>query len=82
MVRTQVQLTEEQMAELKARAAEQEVSVSELVRRGVDLLTKSRGALSRAERRERILAVAGRFSSGSDDVAERHDDYLADAFIS
>lgn len=80
MVRKQVQLTKEQVAALKSRAAEENVSVSELVRRGVDLLNQARGALSKSERWERALSVAGRFESGRDDVSERHDDYLVEAF--
>jgi hypothetical protein len=30
--------------------------------------------------RERAMAAAGRFASGYQDVAERHDDYLTEAF--
>ena len=36
MVRTQIQLTEEQARRLKALAAEQGVSMAELIRRSVD----------------------------------------------
>ena len=80
MVRTQVQLTEEQLATLRSQAAQQEVSVSELVRRAVNLLAAAGPAPSPTELRRRAIEVAGRFASGAHDVARRHDDYLAEAF--
>ena len=82
MVRTQVQLTEEQLATLRSLAAQQEVSVSELVRRAVDILAVAQPTPSPVELRRRAIAVAGRFAFGDHDVARRHDDYLAEAFAS
>jgi len=32
------------------------------------------------ERRQQELLLAGRFHSGHDDIATRHDDYLAEVF--
>ncbi len=40
MIRTHVQLRKQQLEVLKARAASEQVSVSEIVRRAVDLLTQ------------------------------------------
>ena len=80
MVRTQVQLKEHQLEALKARAASEQVSVSELVRRAVDLLTQIESLTLTEEKRRRAVAVAGRFASGLRDVAEKHDDYLAEAY--
>ena len=82
MVRTQVQLTEEQLAALRAQAARRGSSVSAVVRRAVDALLRSEASASPEERRRRALEAVGRFSSGKRDVAERHDDYLADALRS
>jgi Arc/MetJ-type ribon-helix-helix transcriptional regulator len=82
MVRTQVQLTEEQAALIKQLAAERDVSMSEIIRIGMtDFLTAS-GAITRAERIRRALAVTGRFRSDKTDVSERHDAYLSEAYQS
>jgi len=80
MVRTQVQLPEEQLAVLRRMAAEEGVSVSELVRRGVAQLLESRRKPTREELWERAMSVAGKYDSGKTDLAERHDDYLAEDF--
>jgi len=82
VVKTQVQLQEEQLALLRRLAAEEGVSVSELVRRGVALLLDSRRRPTRKELWERAMEVAGKFSSGLTDVARRHDHYLAEAYAS
>ena len=73
----QVQLTEEQAAALKSLAARRGVSVSELIRQGVDTILRGPQLEERA-RRERARAVAGRFASGLGDLAERHDRYLGE----
>ncbi|MDI6906369.1 MAG: ribbon-helix-helix protein, CopG family [Thermoanaerobacterales bacterium] len=80
MLRTQVQLTEQQFAALKAMAAAEGVSMAELIRRGVDLVLRSPGPVDREVRVRRAVAAAGRFRSGLGDLAARHDDYLIEAF--
>ena len=80
MIKTQVQLTEEQLSLLRQLAAEEGVSVSELVRRGVSQLLQSRHSVSRDELWRRVFEAAGKFHSGLPDVAQRHDDYLAEDF--
>ncbi len=80
MVRTQIQLTEEQAAALKRLAAAKRVSVAELIRQGVENLLHSIGTISPEERRKRALAVAGRFHSGISDLSRKHDEHLAEAF--
>jgi hypothetical protein len=80
MVRTQIQLTEEQSRALKALAARRGVSVAELVRQSVDNLVQSSIGLDDKERRRRAVAAAGKFRSGQADIAARHDDYLAKAY--
>jgi len=79
MIRTQAQLTEEQLAALKEIAAERGVSVAELIRRGVDTVIASRERPGLAERRRRALAVVGAFSDPATDVAREHDDYFVEA---
>jgi hypothetical protein len=76
MVRTQIQLSEEQAVGLKALAHQRGVSMAQLVRQAVDhLLAETRGPDHR-QRIERAKAAAGRFGSGLTDLAERHDYYL------
>lgn len=78
MIRTQVQFTEEQLEALRTRAAREDLSVSALVRRAVDALVSTEA--SARETRQRAIDATGRFGSGRDDVARRHDDHLAEAF--
>lgn len=80
MVRTQVQLPEEQIAILRRMAAEEGVSVSELVRRGVARLLESRLKPTREELWKRARSIIGKYDSGKTDIAQRHDDYLAEAY--
>lgn len=77
MVRTQIQLTEEQARRLKAIASERSVSMATLIREGVEHVLESD---ERRLRRERMISHIGGFHSGRGDISERHDDYLAEAF--
>jgi Arc/MetJ-type ribon-helix-helix transcriptional regulator len=77
MVRTQVQLTEEQARGLRKIAAERGVSVSELIRQSVE---RTLAEESRAERWQRALSVMGRYRSEHTDVSTEHDKYLAEDF--
>lgn len=79
MVRTQVQLSEDQLFRLKSLAARRGTSLAELVREGVDHVLTTADAQADDERRRRALAVAGRFRSGVSDLATEHDRYLAEA---
>lgn len=78
MVRTQVQFTEEQIEALRARAAREDVSVSELVRRAVEAWVTTE--MPWHETRRRAQAVAGRFRSGQSGIALDHDEHLAAGF--
>ena len=80
MVRTQIQLTEEQAQALKELAADQHVSVAEIIRRSVDTMIRSPRGCTEDERWRRAVAVAGRFHSGKTDIATNHDRYLAEAY--
>jgi len=80
MIRTQIQLTEEQSRKVKEVAKREDISMAEAIRRAVDHWLATYGDMSPAERRERALSVIGRFSSGLGDVAENHDAYLAEAY--
>ena len=80
MIRTQIQLTEEQAARLKTVAARRGISMAEVIRQAVD------SAVSRSDdnypdaRYERARRIAGKFRSGTSDISSRHDDYLAESY--
>lgn len=80
MVRTQVQLTDEQIEALRKLSAATGRSIADLVRQGVDSYLSTKPALRPAQQVERALRVAGRFSSGAADGSTHHDRYLAEAF--
>ena len=76
MAKMHVQIPEGDLAALRQLAAEQGVSVAELVRRGVRKVLDGEGKPSREELLRRARAVAGKYSSGKPDLGLRHDDYL------
>jgi hypothetical protein len=80
MIRTQIQLTEEQANALKKLSLSRHLSIAELIRQAVDNILKSSTAIDTEERKKRAINAAGRFSSGKRDIAREHDKYLADAF--
>lgn len=80
VVRTQIQLTRKQAVQLKRLAVTEHSSMAALIRRAVDRLVASKGGPDPEEQRMRAIAVAGRFHSGTPDIAEKHDRYLAEAF--
>lgn len=80
LIRTQVQLTGDQVRALRQMAAERGASVAELVRQAVDALVRS--GVPQDERRRRALQAVGRFGSGRRDVSARHDEYLEEAYHS
>jgi hypothetical protein len=82
MIRTQIQLTEEQTKTLKKIANKKHVSIAELIRQGVDTLIRSAGEISVEERKKRAITAAGRFRSGRKDISTKHDKYLTEAFRS
>lgn len=80
MIRTQIQLTEEQAERLRRLSAESGKSLAALIREAVDRLV----AISeREERWERALAVVGKYrdAEGAKDVAVEHDRYLEEAYL-
>jgi hypothetical protein len=80
MVRTQIQLSEKQASLVKTIAAEKGISVSEVVRRAIDSIDSYSLDNDAWQRCEHALEAVGKFSSGTEDVSERHDEYLAQAF--
>ena len=80
MVRTQIQLTEEQAKAIKRIALSRDLSIAELIRRAVDTMIKSSPVADPEEKLKRAIEVVGKFRSGKHDVAKRHDKYLADTY--
>ena len=80
MIRTQIQLTEEQATKLKRIAADRGISMAEVIREAVERIPASE---DRSERLARALEAGRRGfrdRDGATDVSARHDDYLADAY--
>jgi hypothetical protein len=82
MIRTQVQLTTDQVKNLRQLSVTTGRSMADLVREGVDQLLASKGGNAPADRLERLQRVMGRFSSGCTDISQRHDRYLAEIYRS
>jgi len=80
MVRTQIQLTEEQAKALKRIAVSQRLSIAELIRRAVTEMIKSSAVVDVEERCRRAAEIVGRFGSGRRDVSKKHDLYLTEAY--
>jgi hypothetical protein len=68
----QVYLRPEQLAALRALAEKQGVSVAELIRQGVDRLLAEMPA-----EEDPLWDLVGIFDSHRGDLAEKHDEYLA-----
>lgn len=79
MVRTQIQLTEEQVKTLRKLASSRHFSIAELIRRTVDHLIKSSAVVDTEERHRRAIDAAGRFGSGVSDLSTSHDKHLIEA---
>jgi ribbon-helix-helix CopG family protein len=81
MVRTQIQLTDRQARQLRARARERGLSLAELIRRYVEKGLADEAA-DRSALYERASHLVGRFrdTRGALDVSTRHDRYLDEAF--
>jgi predicted DNA-binding protein len=77
MVRTQIQLEEEDFERLKREAARCSCSVSAFVRDSI------KAALIESERRstaEDVMKLAGKYDSSLSDLSENHDKYLEDGW--
>lgn len=83
MVRTQIQLQEQQYRRLRRWARRLGVSLSEAVRRCVaDRLAREEAAPSREDQVRAALAICGKYADQKESsrVAADHDRYLAEAY--
>ena len=81
MVRTQIQLTDEQARKLKQLAAGEGHSVVRLLCMRGGALVAAVPLLDSEESRLRALSIVGRFD-GPPDLAAEHDRYLEEAYES
>ena len=80
MIRTQIQITEEQAASLRIMSAERRQPIAELIRTSIDSFLQKESGISRERKRARAKSATGRFASSLADVSAEHDRYLAEAF--
>lgn len=80
MIRTQIQMTEEQIKKLKKIASKKHRSMAEIIRQAVNNFMAVKADADIEERKNRAIAAAGRFHSKASDLSEAHDKYLAEAF--
>ena len=80
MIRTQIQLTEEQAKKVKKIAAHRGVPMAEVIRDAIERVIRSNAGTIPEERRKRALGIVGKFRSGKSDVSRKHDAYLTEAF--
>ncbi len=88
MIRTQIQLTEQQSVRLREMARRSGVSVAEVIRQSVDRFLEQSAAPSAAASgfpgpatRLAALEIVGRFHGAPPDISLRHDDYLDQAYL-
>ena len=73
MIRTQISLTPDQMRRLRVEARRRKIPIAEVVREAIDRVVPDDPG-DRQARHARLLAAAGRFHSGTGDLAARHDE--------
>ena len=76
MIRRQIQLTDAQDEAVRREAVDRGLSIAAVIRGLVEASLRD----ERTGQVELAVGVFGRHHSGLRDVAERHDDYLVDAF--
>jgi len=80
MVRTQIQLTDEQARRVRLRARRQGVSMADYIRRCIDLAATAES--DDADRYARAATLVGAFRDveGRTDLSSAHDDLLGEGF--
>lgn len=79
MIRTQVQLTEQQADKLRRLAERSQRSMADLIRESLDRMLNEADGDTRKDRMLRATRVFGKFRSGSGDLSRHHDDHFAAA---
>lgn len=79
MLRTQIQLTPQQVRWLKQKAAEENISMAEVIRQSLDAVREHNEIISPEKVRQKALQAVGALA-GPRDLAENHDRYLTDTY--
>jgi hypothetical protein len=79
MVRTQVQLTDEQYNSLKELSQHNKESIAAIIRKAIDKLLLTRKPDRKALYRQ-AKSIVGKYNSGIGDISVEHDRYLEEAF--
>jgi len=83
MVRTQIQLTEDQAQMLRELSLAGNESVAALIRKAIDrFLVTGTSIPNRAAQYRQALSLAGKYETAQPDIAVEHDRYLEEAFRS
>lgn len=77
MIRTQIQMTEEQVSKLKRLSSREHKSIAELIRQAVDRLITTKAGIDIKERQKRAIDASGRFHFRLSDFSANHDKYLS-----
>lgn len=75
MIRTQIQFEKKTYESLKTKSKETGKSISEIVRRSLDQTIESQEC---DQKWARALNSLGKFASGLENLAEKHDEHLGD----
>jgi predicted DNA-binding protein len=75
MIRTQIQFEQKTYETLKTKSKVTGKSISEIVRRSLDQTIESQEC---DQKWARALNSLGKFASGLDNLAEKHDEHLGD----
>jgi hypothetical protein len=73
MIRTQIQIEPQTYEKLKAKSKGSGKSISEIVRRSLDQTIESQET---DQKWARALSSLGKFTSGLNNLAEKHDEHL------
>jgi len=81
VVRTQIQLTEEQAEKLREIAMENRESMASLIRKAIDQFILA-GKRDRTDLYRQANSVVGKYKAKEDDISIDHDRYLDEDFRS
>ncbi len=79
MVRTQIQLTENQVRKLRELSLSSNESVASLIRNAIDRFLET-GKPNRGAQYRQAMSLAGKYKTDQYDTAVEHDRYLKEAF--
>jgi len=79
MIRTQIQLTEDQAVILKELSLASNESIASLIRQAIDRFIVTGQPNRFAQYRQALLTV-GKYKADQPDISEAHDHYLEEAF--